>query len=66
MDEQIEKLRLHVCRLEQCIRQVERLQEMGISTDVIENKINEYLDEMLTVKKRIKFLENELKKKGDA
>lgn len=66
MDEQIEKLRLHVYRLEQCIRQVERLQEMGISNEVIENKIDEYLDEMLNVKKRIKFLENELKRKGDA
>lgn len=59
MNEQGEKLKLHLFRLEQCIRQAEKLHELGVPSEVIEEKINEYLDEMLEVRSKIKRLENE-------
>ena len=59
MDKEIEKLELHVVRLEQAIRQVQRLRQMGLDNDKIDRKIDEYLDGILEAKKRIE----ELKKK---
>lgn len=59
MDKEIEKLELHVVRLEQAIRQVQRLRQMGLDNEKIDRKIDEYLDGILETKKRIE----ELKKK---
>lgn len=59
MDKEIEKLELHVVRLEQAIRQVQRLRQMGLDNEKIDRKIDEYLDGILEAKKRIE----ELKKK---
>lgn len=59
MDKEIEKLELHVVRLEQAIRQVQRLRQMGLDNEKIDGKIDEYLDGILEAKKRIE----ELKKK---
>lgn len=56
MEKEIEKLELHIVRLEQAIRQVQRLRSMGIPEDVIEQKTDEYLDEILETRKEIEKL----------
>ena len=56
MEKEIEKLKLHIVRLEQAIRQVQRLRSMGIPEDVIEQKTDEYLDEILETRKEIEKL----------
>lgn len=47
MDKEIEKLELHIMRLEQAIRQIQRLKEMGIPDEKINEKTDEYLDGIL-------------------
>lgn len=59
MDKNIEKLELHIVRLEQAIRQVQRLRNMGISEEVIEQKTDEYLDEILKARKEIEKLKEQ-------
>ena len=49
-------MELHIVRLEQAIRQVQRLRSMGIPEDVIEQKTDEYLDEILETRKEIEKL----------
>lgn len=43
MENGIKKLELHIVRLEQAIRQVQRLSKMGLPQDLIDEKINGYL-----------------------
>lgn len=38
MEKEIKKVELHIVRLEQAIRQVQRLKSMGIPEEVIERK----------------------------
>ena len=59
MDKNIEKLELHIVRLEQAIRQVQRLRNMGISEEVVEQKTDEYLDEILKARKEIENLKEQ-------
>lgn len=56
MENEIEKLELHIVRLEQAIRQVQRLRKMGIPEEVINRKTDEYLDEILETKREIEKL----------
>ena len=56
MENEIEKLELHIVRLEQAIRQVQRLKGMGVPEDVISQKTDEYLDEILETKGEIEKL----------
>lgn len=56
MDNEIKKLELHIVRLEQAIRQVQKLKEMGIPDSHIDEKIDEYLDGILKAKQRIEEL----------
>lgn len=56
MEKEIEKLELHIVRLEQAIRQVQRLRSMGIPEEVIGQKTDEYLDEILETRKEIEKL----------
>ena len=60
MDKEIEKLELHIIRLEQAIRQMQRLKSMGMPEEVIEQKTDEYLDEILETRKEIEKLKQEL------
>ena len=59
MDKKIEKLELHIVRLEQAIRQMQRLKSMGMPEEVIEQKTDEYLDEILETRKEIEKLKEE-------
>ena len=59
MEKEIEKLELHVVRLEQAIRQVQRLRQMGLPEEVINRKTDEYLDEILEVRKEIERLKSQ-------
>ena len=59
MDKEIEKLELHIVRLEQAIRQMQRLRNMGMPEEVIEQKTDEYLDEILETRKEIEKLKKE-------
>ncbi len=59
MDKEIEKLELHIVRLEQAIRQMQRLKSMGMPEEVIERKTDEYLDEILETRKEIEKLKEE-------
>lgn len=59
MDKEIEKLELHIIRLEQAIRQMQRLKSMGMPEEVIEQKTDEYLDEILETRKEIEKLKEE-------
>ncbi len=59
MDKEIEKLELHIVRLEQAIRQMQRLKSMGMPEEVIEQKTDEYLDEILETRKEIEKLKKE-------
>lgn len=59
MDKEIEKLELHIIRLEQAIRQMQRLKSMGMPEEVIEQKTDEYLDEILETRKEIEKLKKE-------
>ncbi|WP_346710477.1 hypothetical protein [Phocaeicola salanitronis] len=45
MEKEIEKLELHIVRLEQAIRQVQRLKRMGLADEKANQKIDEYLEE---------------------
>lgn len=56
MEKEIEKLELHIVRLEQAIRQVQKLKQMGMTDAKVNEKIDEYLDGILKAKKRIKEL----------
>ena len=56
MEKEIEKLELHIVRLEQAIRQVQKLKQMGMTDAKVNEKIDEYLDGILEAKKRIKEL----------
>lgn len=49
-------MELHIVRLEQAIRQVQRLRSMGIPEEVIGQKTDEYLDEILETRKEIEKL----------
>ena len=59
MDKEIEKLELHIVRLEQAIRQMQRLKSMGMPEEVIEQKTDEDLDEILETRKEIEKLKKE-------
>ena len=59
MDKEFEKLELHIVRLEQAIRQVQRLSKMGLPQDLINEKINGYLDEILKVREEIEMLKKQ-------
>lgn len=59
MDKDIEKLELHIVRLEQAIRQVQRLRNMGMPEEVIEQKTDEYLDELLETRKELEKLKEQ-------
>lgn len=58
MEDKIEKLELHIVRLEQCIRQVQKLERMGLADDKVNERIDAYLDGISEARKRI----DELKK----
>lgn len=49
-------MELHIVRLEQAIRQVQKLKQMGMTDAKVNEKIDEYLDGILEAKKRIKEL----------
>ncbi len=55
----IEKLELHLIRLEQAIKQVQRLRQMGLPDNVIDEKIDRYLDEMLETRNEIEKLKKQ-------
>lgn len=59
MKEEIEKLKLRVIRVEQAIRQIQRMQALGLVENGVEEKIDEYLDAILQARKEIKRLETE-------
>ena len=59
MNKEIEKLELHVIRLEQAIRQVRRLKQMGMPDEEINKKTDEYLDGILEAKKKIEELKKQ-------
>lgn len=59
MENGIKKLELHIVRLEQAIRQVQRLSKMGLPQDLIDEKINGYLDEILKVREEIEMLKKQ-------
>lgn len=59
MKEEIEKLKLRVIRIEQAIRQIQRMQALGLVEKGVEEKIDEYLDAILQARKEIKRLETE-------
>ncbi len=59
MKEEIEKLKLHIIRMEQAIRQIQRMKALGLVEDGVEEKIDEYLDAILRARKKIKRLETE-------
>lgn len=59
MENEIEKLELHIVRLEQAIRQVQRLRDFGIPEEVIEQKTDEYLDAILETRKEIENLKEQ-------
>lgn len=59
MDKVFEKLELHIVRLEQAIRQMQRLRSMGIPEEVIEQKTDEYLDVILEIRKEIEKLKEQ-------
>lgn len=63
MEEKIKKLELHIIRLEQCIRQLQKLKTMGLIDVNVDEKINEYLDGILDTRRRIEKLK---KQQGDA
>lgn len=56
MDKEIEKLELHIVRLEQAIRQMQRLKRMGLADEKVEQRIDEYLDGIIQAKKEIEEL----------
>lgn len=64
MEDKIRKLELHIVRLEQCIRQVQRLKRMGLADEKVDEKIDVYLDGILEAKKRIEELKEQTQ--GDA
>jgi hypothetical protein len=64
MEDRIEKLELHIVRLEQCIRQVQRLKRMGLADDRADERIDAYLDGILEARKRIEELKGQTQ--GDA
>lgn len=64
MEDKIKKLELHIVRLEQCIRQVQRLKRMGLADEKVDEKIDAYLDGILEAKKRIEELKKQTQ--GDA
>ncbi|WP_291529497.1 hypothetical protein [Bacteroides sp. UBA939] len=64
MKDKIGKLELHIVRLEQCIRQVQKLKSMGLADEKIDEKIDAYLDSILETKKRIEELKKQTQ--GDA
>lgn len=55
----IEKLELHIVRLEQAIRQIQRLKQMGMPSGEIDRKTDEYLDGILKARAEIEKLKNE-------
>ena len=59
MENGIKKLELHIVRLEQAIRQVQRLSKMGLPQNLIDEKINGYLDEILKVREEIEMLKKQ-------
>lgn len=59
MENGIKRLELHIVRLEQAIRQVQRLSKMGLPQDLIDEKINGYLDEILKVREEIEMLKKQ-------
>ena len=59
MKEEIEKLKLRVIRIEQAIRQIQRMQALGLVENGVEEKIDEYLDTILQARKEIKRFETE-------
>lgn len=52
-------MELHVIRLEQAIRQVRRLKQMGMPDEEINKKTDEYLDGILEAKKKIEELKKQ-------
>lgn len=63
MEDKIKKLELHIVRLEQCIRQVQKLKQMGLADETADEKTDAYLDGILEARKRIEELK---KQSGDA
>lgn len=59
MENGIKRLELHIVRLEQAIRQMQRLSKMGLPQDLIDEKINGYLDEILKVREEIEMLKKQ-------
>lgn len=59
MKGEIEKLKLHIIRLEQAIKQIQRMQALGLVENGVEEKIDEYLDAILRARKKTKRLETE-------
>ena len=55
MKKEIEKLELHIVRLEQAIRQVQRLKRMGLADEKANQKIDEYLEAVLNFSKKFFF-----------
>lgn len=59
MDNEIEKLELHIVRLEQAIRQVQKLKQMGLTDAKVDAKIDKYLDEILKTREEIEKLKEQ-------
>lgn len=65
MEDKIEKLELHIVRLEQCIRQVQKLERMGLADDKVNERIDAYLDGISEARKRIDELKKQTQKDKD-
>ena len=59
MYNEIEKLELHIVRLEQAIRQVQKLKQMGLTDAKVDAKIDKYLDEILKTREEIEKLKEQ-------
>jgi hypothetical protein len=65
MEDNIKKQELHLVRLEQCIKQVQKLKAMGVPDEKIDARIDDYLDRILETKKRIKELKESTQEDAD-
>ena len=50
---------MHIVRLEQAIRQVQKLKQMGLTDAKVDAKIDKYLDEILKTREEIEKLKEQ-------
>ena len=65
MKDTIKKLELHIVRLEQCIRQIQKLKLMGLADNNVDEQIDAYLDGIIEAKKRVEELKKQTQEDAD-